>query len=735
MKSKIIIVSNRLPKYFVKTENGIKALESVGGLATGLKSFYRDRNCFWVGWPGIKSDEITKSEKSGIKEILHKENCLPVFISDEEFEGYYNGFANRIMWPLCHYFGEHAYYNEDSWDKYKKVNEKFARVVNGLAQPDDTVWIHDYHLMLLPDMLREMQEDLSIGFFLHIPFPSSEIFRLLPWRSDIIKGIMGADLIGFHTYDYVRHFLETIRRVSGFEHTYGQIQTGKRLIRVDAFPMGIDYKRFSGSSSETEVIQEIKNFDKMSDDHKIILTIDRLDYTKGIPERLESFDHFLKKYPEYHGKVSLVMVSAPSRTGVLTYAELKKKVDELVGRINGKYGNIDWVPVKYFYRSMPYKKISALYHLADILMVTPIRDGMNLVAKEFIAAKRDMDGMVIISETAGASQELVEAIQVNVNNHSEVAYAIKEALEMPSSEKKRRMLQMRNRIERYDIRRWAEDILDELKLLRRKQNEFLNKQVTDKVKNEMMLGYSRSIKRIFFLDYDGSLVEFQNKPEGAVPDDNLYLLLNSLAEDRNNTVYLISGRKKNNLDEWFSQSNFDSSENLGIIAEHGVWIKNPGESWDTVFPLDDDWKKEIYPIFEKFSDRTPGSFIEEKDYSLVWHYRNVNPTLAHVRINEIKDVLINLTENLSLGIIMGNKIIEVKNLNINKGMAVKLVCDRLSPDFVLAIGDDRTDEDMFSVLSESAYTIKVGLKPTKAKYYVNNVDEVRNLLKKFTEKR
>ncbi|MFW5701671.1 MAG: bifunctional alpha,alpha-trehalose-phosphate synthase (UDP-forming)/trehalose-phosphatase [Bacteroidota bacterium] len=724
MSKKLIIVSNRLP-FNIKRENGkLTFTPSVGGLATGLKSYYKTRESLWLGYPGLGLQELDKGEIAEIISRLAEDRCKPVFLEEEDYAGYYNGFANKTLWPLFHYFSETTVYDPIFWEKYKKVNEIFCEEILKVAGPRDEIWVQDYHLMLLPAMLREKLPEANIGYFLHIPFPSSEIFRLLPRRQELLEGVLGSDLIGFHTYDYVRHFLESVRRIVGFEHVYGAIQTSRNMVKVDAFPIGIDYDKFAEGYKNPKVIEESKKI-SFKKDQKVIITIDRLDYTKGIPRRLEAFKLFLGKYPEYHGKVTMVMISAPSRTNVESYENLKHQVNELVGSINGAFGTISWTPVIYYYRAMPFETICALYNVADVTMVTPIRDGMNIVAKEFVASKKDMRGVLILSETAGAAQELSEAIMVNPNNRDQMADAIKEGLEMDEEEQIERNSSMQKRIRRYDVRRWANDFMEMLQEIKTQQQRYLSRNLDDNDAKELINTYKQSEKRLLLIDYDGTLVGFKDKPQDAKPDDEVNKIIKQLTYVEQNRVYVISGRPCATLEKWFGHLR------VGMIAEHGVWIREIGEEWKTIFPLNNDWMKEIQPIFQLFADRTPGAFVEEKDYSLVWHYRNVNPSMANVRVNELKHVLVNLTENLNLGVMDGNKIIEVKNLNVNKGSAAMTCVEAINPEFIFAIGDDFTDEDMFRALPKEAYTIRVGFPPSHARFNLQSVRDVRDLLNKI----
>ncbi|UCG91335.1 MAG: bifunctional alpha,alpha-trehalose-phosphate synthase (UDP-forming)/trehalose-phosphatase [candidate division WOR-3 bacterium] len=718
---KLIIVSNRLRVTVAKREGKLRFHASAGGLATGLDSFYKSYNSLWIGWPGIASERI-REEKKQIEKKLRSESCYPVFISQHDIDNYYHGFCNKTIWPLFHYFTQYTVYGKNLWESYKRINEHFCHVVTKIAQPNDTIWIHDYQLMLLPQLLRKKNPGATIGFFLHIPFPSSEVFRLLPCRKEIIEGILGADLIGFHTYDYVHHFIESMRRLLGYEHEFDQITTDNRIAKIDAFPMGIEYERFAEAVDDESVQREIKKIRNKVGDRKIILSIDRLDYTKGIPQRLEAFDYFLEKNPHYREKVTLILVAVPSRAGVEHYALLKNRVDELISRINGRYGTIGWMPIWYLYRFLAFKNLVPLYNIADVALITPLRDGMNLIAKEFIATKTDRRGVLVLSEMAGASKELGEAIIVNPNNKEEIAQALKNALTMPESEQMRRNEIMQRRLKRYNVERWAHDFMDRLYHIKKFQQDMVSKKLIPETINTLVKDYARSKRSLIVLDYDGTLIPFSGDPAKVKPDNKLFKLLKTLADNVKNEVIIISGRGKQILETWFKDLP------ISFIAEHGVWVKEKNEGWELVEPLRNDWKDLIKPILERYVDRTPGSLIEEKEFSLVWHYRKVDPTLALIRAGELKEALLNLIGSLNLGILEGSKIIEIKNVGINKGRAVLKWIPKEKWDFIIAIGDDWTDEDTFAALPDWAYTIKVGLGLTKARFNIDSPAEVRQLL-------
>jgi trehalose 6-phosphate synthase/phosphatase len=539
--------------------------------------------------------------------------------------------------------------------------------------------------------------------------------------------MMGADLIGFHTYDYVRHFLSSLSRLQGYEHTIGQIMIDNRMVKVDAFPMGIDYDRYAHAPHTREIKGEIDTLKKRAGGRKTILSVDRLDYSKGIPHRLKAFDYFLRTYPEYREEVTLILVAVPSRTGVETYKILKHELDELVGRINGEYGTMDWMPVWYFYQSLPFQKLTALYFFCDVALITPLRDGMNLIAKEYIATKGDSGGMLILSGMAGAVHVLGEAIIVNPNNREQVAAAIREALEMPAEEQKARNEVMQNRLKRYNVVRWAQDFMDRLQAVCDYREELSARKVSPSIQKKLIEDYKNAKHRLLLFDYDGTLIPFSRKPEHAYPDAELLHLLKRLGEEEGNELVIISGRDKESLANWFQKLN------VGFIAEHGVWLCEKDGQCSEIEYLRKDWKDEIHSVLELYVDRTPGSFIEEKDYSLVWHYRKADPEFALMRVAELKELLMKLTESFDLGIVEGNKALEIKTAGINKGRAALNWISKQDWDFIMAVGDDITDEDIYEVLPDGAYSIMVGFGASTAKYNVPSVNNVRSLLKEMAK--
>ncbi|MCG6194527.1 bifunctional alpha,alpha-trehalose-phosphate synthase (UDP-forming)/trehalose-phosphatase [Leptospira sp. FAT2] len=632
--------------------------------------------------------------------------------------------------PLFHYFPSYAIYEEEHWKTYKDVNEKFSNAIGEIYRPGDTIWIHDYHLFLLPASIKKKFPDSKVGFFLHIPFPHFEVYRLLPmnWRKELLEGILGSDLVGFHTHDYTQYFLRCVLRILGFDNSLGLLHYNDRLVKVETFPMGIHYSKFRNYSLTEECAIKRNEFKLGFSGKKIVLSVDRLDYSKGVHKRLEAFQWFLNKYPEWSEKVILLMIVVPSRENVEKYSEMRDQIEGMIGRINGLFGTLDWNPIVYLYKSFSFEDLVALYGASDVGLVTPLRDGMNLVAKEYLASQVDNEGVLILSEMAGAAKELGEAILINPNNPDDVANAIHQAFLLSSAKKQECLKHMIKRIARYDVTKWAADFLERLEETHKKEKDLSAKVLEGTIRAQILNDYQNSKKRILFLDYDGTLVPFNNEPKSALPDPEVLNLLNTISSEENNKIYIVSGRSKDWLDSVFGDLN------LGYIAEHGVWFRE-GKNWELFREISGSWKSELFPILEQYADRLPGSFVEEKEYSLVWHYRASDSDAGNLRARELLNDLVNYTSNIDVQVLPGNKVVEVKCAGVNKGLAVKKVTSESDWDFIVAIGDDWTDEDMFRELPDGSNTIKVGLGTTAANYYLRRQPDVSRFLKDLSDLR
>ena len=554
--------------------------------------------------------------------------------------------------------------------------------------------------MLLPGMLRKVYPELCIGYFHHIPFPSYELFRILPERAEILKGLLGADFIAFHTHDYMRHFISAVERVLHIDFKLDEIQIGNRVVRVDALPMGINYELYHNASQNPVVRQAIDRNRTLFGNHKLILSVDRLDYSKGILHRLHGFSSFLEHHPEYHGKVTLAMVIVPSRDHVGSYAELKTKIDEEIGSVNGRYSTMNWTPVCYFYHGFSLEELTAMYYVADIALVTPLRDGMNLVAKEYVASKCDNTGVLILSEMAGAAVEMTDAIQINPNDSGQIENAICQALEMPAEEQKLRLQRMQKILSVQTVNKWAADFVNGLDMTCMKNDSLRKKRITAATIAQITLKYNQAKQRLILLDYDGTLAALKTRPEDAKPTPELISILQQMTADPSNHIVINSGRDHFTLEKWLG------SLPVCMAAEHGAFYKENGVWHKNIKKLE--WSTGLQSILQMFVDKTPRSRLEVKETALAWHYRESDAWLGTLRAQQLVNALISICTRQKLQILQGNKVIEIKSPDYNKGSEVNRLLSNKRYDFVIAMGDDTTDDDMFQALPLNAVTVKVG---------------------------
>ncbi len=716
--SRLLLVSNRLPVTVKADKDGISVVRSAGGLATGLRGPHERSGGVWIGWPGDVS-RLTPPQRASVEAQLAELRCVPLHLTAAEVSRYYEGYSNRVLWPLCHYLIERIHRQDRDWEAYRRVNERFADLVARQYQPGDTIWVHDYQLMLVPALLRARLPQARIGYFHHIPFPSSEIFRTLPRRVELLRGLLGADLIGFHTHTYVRHFTSSLMRLLGLETVVDQVSYEGREVRLGDFPMGIDAQAFENLANEPAVLEDVRMHREQSKGQRLLMGVDRLDYTKGIPQRLQAVQRLLEREPAWRGRLRFVQVAVPSRTAVEDYATYRDKVDELVGRINGLYGSVHNVPVHYLYRSFNERQLAALYRAADVLLVTPIRDGMNLVAKEFCAARPDEDGVLVLSEFAGSADEMGDAVMVNPYDVEGMADALETALEMPEEERRTRMRNLRARVREYDVHWWVRSFLDTLQAVPTPPPR-----VAPAGAEKALARMREARELLLLLDYDGTLVPFAPRPELAAPDAELLELLRRLTARPGTRVHVVSGRTKETLEEWVG------ALPVGLHAEHGLWTRMAsGEPWKALEGVSTEWKALVRPVLEAFAARVSGALIEEKSASLAWHYRQVDRVLGARQARELRLHLGEVFAHGPLEVLPGDMVVEVRARGVNKGRVVGRVTEGMAPGtLVVAIGDDRTDEDLFAALPEGGLAIHAGGRETRAGYRVNGPAEVRQLL-------
>ena len=731
--SRLIIISNRLPFAVERLNGEVLVRQSSGGLVSAIKS-YIERNKshknytdhIWIGSMDGNEPDWNEAMQNGL--IPDDFAMKAIFPDNLVYRNFYNGFSNSTLWPLFHYFPSLVEYKKEYFEDYKKINQLFTDKILKIYEQGDIIWIHDYQLMMIPDMLRRVLPEATIGFFLHIPFPSYEILRLLPteWKKQLVQGVMGADLIGFHTHDYAQHFIQSAKMILQVESQFNTVYYGSRLVKVDQFPIGIDYQKFRAACIDDTVVGICTEIEENFYDQKIIFSVDRLDYTKGISYRLAGFEQFLERHPELRERIVFILNIIPSRDTISSYNEMKKAIEVQISTINGKSSSLHWQPIIYRYNHLDFEELCALYQAADVALITPLRDGMNLVAKEYIASCIDK-GVLILSELTGAASELNEAVLVNPTDTEEVANAIYYALTMPLIEQRSRLSYMQRRIAEYDIQKWINDFMDQLIITKNDQEALKVNILKENHIEKIVADFKKAKKRCILLDYDGTLAPYQKLPSMAAPSEELMELLKQITDDQSNEIVIISGRDVNTLEKWLGKLS------LNMIAEHGACIKYRSQAWKEQMAINTEWKEQVRPLMQLFVDRCAGSFIEEKKSTLAWHYRNTNQELGFVRSRELRNSLLQLTANTPLQVVDGSKVLEVRMVGVDKGTAAVSMINGLDPDFILCVGDDATDEDMFKAMRDKAYTIKIGRANTSAEYTILSQKEVFPFLRRFIE--
>ncbi|GMH05570.1 hypothetical protein Nepgr_007410 [Nepenthes gracilis] len=747
-RQRLLVVANRLPVSAVRRSEDSWSLEiSAGGLVSALLGV-KEFEARWIGWAGVNvPDEI--GQKSLTKALAEK-RCIPVFLDEEIVHQYYNGYCNNILWPLFHYLGlpqEDRLATTKSFQSqfaaYKKANQMFAEVVNGNYEEGDVVWCHDYHLMFLPECLKRHNSSMKVGWFLHTPFPSSEIHRTLPSRSELLKAVLAADLVGFHTYDYARHFVSACTRILGLEGTPEGVEDDQgRLTRVAAFPIGIDSERFVRALEVPQVQDHIKELKERFAGRKVMLGVDRLDMIKGIPQKILAFEKFLEENPKWCEKVVLLQIAVPTRTDVQEYQKLTSQVHEIVGRINGKFGSLTAVPIHHLDRSLDFHALCAVYAVTDVALVTSLRDGMNLVSYEFVACQDAKKGVLILSEFAGAAQSLgAGALLVNPWNITEVAASIGKALNMSDEEREKRHRLNFAHVTTHTAQEWAETFVSELNdtvveaQLRIKQIRPVLPFV------EATEQFLRCSNRLLILGFNVTLTEPVDTPgrRGGDQIKEMELKLHpemkepliALCNDPKTTIVVLSGSDRSVLDDNFGEYN------MWLAAEHGMFLRHTGGEWMTTMPehLNMEWVDSIKHVFEYFTERTPRSHCELRETSLVWNYKYADFEFGRL---QARDMLQHLwtgpISNASVDVVQGTRSVEVRAIGVTKGSAIDRILGEIvhskpltSPiDCVLCIGHFlEKDEDVYTFFDPELPSYDMGYPRTK----------VSDALKSPTERR
>lgn len=710
---RLVVASNRLPITLRRRRGELSVERSSGGLVAAMDPAMKQRGGVWIGWPGgaMKPDDEIRVDDLAYD--LH-----PIPLSTTEIKRFYHGASNGVLWPLFHSLPERMDFDERNWHVFERVNQSFADAILEAARPEDLIWIHDYHLTLCPEGVRRRRPDARMAFFLHIPFPPFDVFAILPAYRAVLRGMLACDLIGFHCPGYASNFYDCVERLLGarVDRDKGEVEHGDHVTRVGAFPLGIDY-------AEYERRAKAAPRPKRSPGEQMILGVDRLDYTKGIPERLRAFGRLLEKHPELRERVTLVQVAVPSREQVSEYQALKREIDELVGRINGRFGMSGWTPIRYIHRAIPSARLSALYRDASIALVTPLRDGMNLVAKEFVASQTDAPGVLVLSRMAGAAETMLEALSVNPYNVESVVDALYAAITMDEGERETRMRALQRRERQHDLAEWLDRFVSAATRPRSAM------QPVGEDDFERWLGAfvgERSLA--VFLDFDGTLASIASHPSMVKLSDATRQALEDCAARADTDVAIVSGRALSDV------RRLVGVDRIVYAGNHGLEIQGPG--------IEAYRHPDIVHYEERAVDLAralsliagDGAWVEAKGASLTFHYREADPedheSLAAAAAAAIRDAGFQSREALCavearppIGWDKGHAVLHV--LREKYGLAWSESIR------VIYVGDDETDEDAFRSLLGLGMTFRVGppTMPTRARRRLSDVEAVATMLR------
>ena len=723
--SRCLLVSNRLPLSF--DEKTQEFVSSSGGLVSAIKGLDSKKVGYDFEWMGILTDDIDSEKINQLKKSASCDlPCHPIIVPKDTYNSYYNSFCNNVIWPLFHYERSMVQHSDSGWRSYQEINQLVADAIIAEAKMDDTIWIHDFHFFLVPGFIKARRPDLKVGFFLHIPFPSSEIFRELPQRKELLLSLIQCDLVGFHDLSYMTHFKSSLSRVLG-ENT--SIFNDRKW---GVYPISIDTKHFVELADAPETKEFITRYAEQKKDKKWILGVDRLDYIKGLVLKLKSFEEFLRKFPDQKEKVQMVQIVIPSRTEVPEYQDLKQKIEQLVSSINGEFGTPTYMPIHYLYHSVSEYELSALYQLSEVMHIGSRRDGMNLVCLEYVVSqKKEHAGSLLLSEFTGAHSTLSYAVSINPWNIEETAVKIKEALDQPDEQRQREMMQMHDFLNRYTSSEWARFFMRDL------HRESAASPRTSLLSREGIFPWMKGLKgkRVtFFCDLDGTLAPISSLPSQVRIQNDTQEILKEISRNNQLQFVVVSGR-----DREFLQEQFVNGLRFPLAACHGAYAYSPETNeWSNLIEHDSTkWKDGIIDILKLYTSRTPGSFIEDKGHAVTWHYRNSPPEFADFLANKLFIELEESLTSLPAQVTRGKKVIEVKSLHASKGFFVQqwLEKQEYQPDVVIALGDDTTDEDMFEYLQGkpelNPYCIKVGEDKTFARYAIKEQSTVNLFLKNF----
>ncbi len=706
IEQRVIFCSRRLPFSIHKRKNRYIFEETAGGVASAIGSVYQAYDSIWIGEPDLPARAGRSAADSARKQLPEQHACLPVFFKESVQQA--DAFCEQTLWPLFHYRPESCRFEEEGWAAYVQFNKRYFESIRPHLRKNDTIWIHDYQLLLLPALVRKEFPDATIGLFLHSPFPSFEIFRLLPWRAQILNGMLGADLIGFHIYEYTRHFQSCLFRILGLEAKLGSVMTGDRIVHTDSFSLGVDFNSFKTIRATSAYRRKTDQLLATTGGLQTVLAVDRLDPSRGILEKLNMIESLLQTHTAFHCKVVFLLRTFGNQATpeLRTYAE---SVGKRIETLNQRFAKADWTPIIHQHRQCSRTEMAALYNVADVLLVGSLRDGMNLIGKEYVAARESDRGVVVLSELAGGARELSEAIIINPHDRVGCVAALETALKMPIRKQVATFASMRHRQLRNTALNWSVTFLESLRTIKTKQAAIRSRSFNNKTAASALSAYQTARKRLILLDYNGTLVPVPKDGRTKPPPAALLNTLGRIARNSHNRIAIITDNSRDLIERWFEKAPID------LIACSDAAYRSSGK-WTTFQELSTAWQEEALPILEKYVIRTPGSYIDIKRYALIWHFENAEKELGEVRSRELLEDLRSFAGMENLQINDSGRLVEIRNAESHKASMLKAYMDDHKWDFIFAAGDDQSNEAMFQILPPDACTIRIGSTLTSAHY-------------------
>ena len=690
----------------------VPAVQGNGGLNNAIRAAIEAgvaHDCQSVGLIGFPTDDVDENKKQELHEKLEEEHsALPVYVSNKDYDGHYAHYCKTILWPVFHYvIPDHPKskaFLDHSWEFYKRVNQAFADKVVKNYKRGDTIWIHDYHLCLVPQMIRDKLADAKIGFFLHTAFPSSEVFRCLAARKELLEGMLGANLVAFQTPEYAHHFLQTASRILAVEAMENGVQLENRFVNVFASPIGVDPRELTKARDEAEVKKWIATLTERYQGKRLIVARDKLDSIRGVRQKLLSFEVFLKKNPEWRDKIVLIQVATSTRED----PELATTVSEIVTRIDAQYSTLSHNPLVFLRQDISFHQYLALCSIADAMVITSLREGMNLSAHEYILCQDGRYGSkkhspLILSEFTG-STSIFDGAELAVNpwHYQGIADAFKIALEMSEEEKTSRYAKLHYSVMHHSGEHWVKDLRDQLSSVFDEQFRRDTMSIPRLSASNLVKDYETTGKRLVFLDYEGTLSNYGNVNNTVVTNiDKVIDILSDILEDKKNTVYIMSGRKVEELELAFNRL-----PNLGLIAENGCFLREGGaEEW-TQFPDEEKtqvWKEGIKNILQYYVERVEGSWVEERQCSLIFHYQSEADSASR-QAGECANQINDASQSQRVRAVPTKDSVIIEPADYDKATAAQHVFAKYAesdrPEFLFVAGNDRDDEVVFKWAQE-----------------------------------